>query len=285
MKKRALTAALLAALFLLLTGCAAARQGDPPQGPEPGEMRVTFFDVGKGDCILLEKDGAFLLIDAGYAETAPEVTAFLRERGVASLDAVIVTHYDKDHAGGVPAVLQAVPAERLYLPGYEGGKQYQTLIKTVLEQDLPYRQVTEDVSFALAGAEITICASDVAYVPAGEKEANDNDVSLVISAVYGSDSYLFAGDLEKEGIASYLTKDRGRFDVVKMPHHGDKKKNTGDFITDVSPKIAVITDSAEEPAEDGTLSLLTKAGAKVFRTSVQGTVTVTGTGVGRYKVS
>lgn len=277
MRKKSAVAVFLVVLVLLQAACVGKQSGS--------ELRVTFFDVGKGDCILLEKDGAYLLIDAGYAETAADVTGFLKERGVSSLDAMIVTHYDKDHAGGAPAVAQAFPVKQIYLPGYEGEGQYTALMKTIIEQALPYRQVTEDVSFSLSGVSIEIYASDVAYIPAGEKEANDNDVSLVISAKYGEDSYLFAGDLEKEGINAYLAKGRGSFDVVKMPHHGDKKKNTADFIAAVSPKIAVITDSAEEPAEDKTLSLLTSSRVKTYRTAVQGTVTVISTGAGRYRVS
>ncbi len=283
MKKR-IVAALLALALLLTASCAAGNH--PAEGePRGSELRVSFIDVGKGDCILIEKDGVFALIDAGYAKTADDVTAFLTERGVETLDAVIVTHYDKDHVGGASAVMQAFPVKQLYLPGYTGsGKHYTALMKTAVEQSLAYRQVTEDVSFTLAGVGFTIYASGVAYVPAGEKEANDNDVSLVISAAYGADSYLFAGDIEKDGIDGFLTKEPGRFDVVKMPHHGGCEKNTADFLGSVQPKIAVITDSADDPAEDKTLDLLARADAAVYRTAVRGTVTVIGTGAGTYTV-
>lgn len=281
MKKRVAAVILLAAL--ILSGCAANR---PPQETEASALRVSFIDVGKGDCILLEKDGAFVLIDAGYADTAKDVCAFLSERGVRTLDAMIITHYDKDHVGGASAVLEAFPVRQLYLPGYEGAsKHYRSLMKTVIEQSLPYRQVTEDVSLELAGVDMTIYASDVAYVPAGEKEANDNDVSLVVAAKYKKDSYLFAGDLEKAGIKAYLAKDHGAFDVVKMPHHGGYEKNTIDFIKSVGPRIAVITDSGEEPGDSETFLLLDAARAQVYSTGTMGTFTITGTGEGKYAVS
>ena len=283
MKKRIMITALLA-LLALLTGC--VRQAAPESAVDGSELRVSFIDVGKGDCILLEKDGSCVLIDAGYAETAPEVTAFLEERGVTALDAMIITHYDKDHVGGASALAQAFPVGQLYLPGYEGSsKHYTALMKTAEEQSLSCQQVTRDVSFSLAGADVAIYASHVAYEPEGEKEANDNDVSLVIAVTYGADAYLFAGDIEKDGIKAYLAGDHGAFDVVKMPHHGGYEKNTGDFIQAVQPEIAVITDSGEDPADGETLTLLENAGAQILRTAEIGTVTVTSSGTGSYQVA
>lgn len=284
MKKLCVVLLALLSLAVLLTGCG-TKGGEATASDGQGQLRVTFIDVGKGDCILLEKDGCFALIDAGYDDTSGAVISFLKERGVRSLDAVIVTHYDKDHVGGAPAVAQAFAVVQLYLPGYEGhGKYYNALMKTVIERSLTYRQVTEDTSFQLSGARVDIFASSVEYVYDGTQEGNDNDASLVVAAVCGGDSYLFAGDLEKAGIGAYLAAGHGTYDVVKMPHHGSKKKNTGDFIADVQPKIAVITDSAEDPASEKTLALLAQASVTVYRTSQRGTVTVTGDGGGTYTV-
>ena len=284
MKKRRRKLAALLALVLLLTGCAGCGAAQKPWDAA-AELRVTFIDVGKGDCILIERDGAFALIDAGYRETAADVTAYLKDRGVTALEAFLVTHYDKDHVGGAAAVAEAFAVKQVYLPGYEGHSKYYTAFMQAVEaKSLPARRVTEDVTFDLSGVTFTVFASPVEYVYDGTQEGNDNDASLVVSAVYGQDSYLFAGDLEKAGISAYLAAGHGTFDVVKMPHHGSKKKNTDDFIADVQPKIAVITDSADDPAEDGTLKLLKKAAVTVCRTAVSGTVTVTSGGVGKYRV-
>ena len=75
---------------LFLFGAAAAEPaGDP--------LRVTFFDVGKGDCILVSRGGCSVMIDTGYAETADNVAAAMRQQGIDHLDALILTHYDRDH--------------------------------------------------------------------------------------------------------------------------------------------------------------------------------------------
>lgn len=284
MKK--ICAILLALLTLAALAAGCAKRDGQTATDAAEQMRVTFIDVGKGDCILLEKDGVFALIDAGYEDTSDDVISFLKKQGVETLDAFIVTHYDKDHVGGAAAVAQAFAVKQCYLPGYTGHSKYYTaLMKAIVERDLTYRQVTEDVSFTLSDVTVDIFASSVEYVYDGTEEGNDNDASLVISAVYGQDSYLFAGDLEKAGVSAFLAADRGTYDVVKMPHHGNAKKNTDDFIEAVRPKIAVITDGADDPAEEKTLNLLAQAGAKTYRTAEIGTITVISEGSGTYTVN
>ena len=277
---RRLTA--LVFICLLLAGCVSCAAAETSDGP----LTVTFLDVGKGDCILLQKDGKSILIDAGYEETSSDVLSALRKAGAEKLDVFIVTHYDKDHVGGAAAIANALSVEQLYLPGYEGeGEYYTALLDAIEAKSIPAVEVTEDVRFTLADVSITIYASEIDYTPAsGKKEGNDNDVSLIVTALWGEDSYLFAGDIEEEGVESYLAADLGTFDVVKLPHHGRKESNTDEFIESVQPKLAIITDSEDETADKKVLKALTAAEATVYCTSEFGTVVLTSTGVGEYAV-
>ena len=264
---------------LFLFGAAAAEPtGDP--------LRVTFFDVGKGDCILVSRGGCSVMIDTGYAETADNVAAAMRQQGIDHLDALILTHYDRDHVGGIEAILRAFPAEHIYIPGYDGSDKIYTAAAYALQQSgLDTEKVTADVSFTLSEVRFTVFATSVAYIPGeGKEEGNDNDVSLVVSVRYGNDSFLLAGDIEKEGIDSFLAAGHGTYDVVKMPHHGQNEKNTDDFIARVGMKIAVITDGEEEPVKKKVMKLLTAAGAEVYTSAANGDITITGTGNGTYDV-
>ena len=250
-------------------------------------LSVTFLDVGKGDCILIEKDGHAALIDAGYEETSDQVLFYLRQNGISSLDWFVVTHYDKDHVGGAAAIAQNLSVGRVYLPGYEGtGEYYESFMNAIEEKNLPSQNVTEDIDLDLSGAQFRLCASDLEYIPDNKGgEGNDNDVSLVIELKWGGDSFLFAGDLEKEGIKSFLEADHGNFDVVKMPHHGRNESNTDDFIESTAPKIAVITDSKDEEAEKKVTKALKSADAQVYRSSKCGHIIIKSTGTGEYTVS
>jgi beta-lactamase superfamily II metal-dependent hydrolase len=102
-----------AALVLLLPGT----------GPPRGALVVTALDVGQGDGLLVvAPDGRALVVDAGEArpgfdQGARTVLPALRRRGIARLAAVVASHGDLDHAGGIPALLRDVPAEIVAGPG------------------------------------------------------------------------------------------------------------------------------------------------------------------------
>lgn len=278
--KRLIPALLLGCVILTGTACSS-------QEPESESLKVTVPDVGKGDCILIEKGGTSILIDSGYDSTSDEVISFLKKETSGRLDYFIVTHYDKDHVGGAAAVAKNLEIGQIYLPDYEGESKYYTAFMEAIAEKIPaVERVSENISFTLSGVSYEIYASDIEYSTGEDgSEGNDNDVSLVISAKWNGNSYLFAGDIEKKGIKSFLQKNAGTFDVVKMPHHGREESNTDDFIESTQPKTALITDSEDDPAEDEVLALLEEAGAKVYRSSQCGTITITSTGNGEYAVT
>lgn len=249
--------------------------------------RASFIDVGKGDCILLQAGGSAALIDTGYENTSERVLSCLRSGGVERLEFVIITHYDRDHIGGVRAIGAALEVGMVYLPAYEGAdKRYRSLMSAIADRGLATRRVAETLSLKLGDALLTVYPSGVEYIPdAKGDEGNDNDLSLVTSLTCGGGTFLFAGDLEEDGIEDYLRAGRGRFDVLKVPCHGKKCPCTDELFDEVRPEIAVITDSPDDPADKKTLKLLAEVGANVYRTSMDGTIVVESDGAGGYAVS
>ena len=237
----------LAASLGMLSGCGSKSD---QRSETDSQLRVTSIDVGKGDCILISKGDKNIMIDTGYEDTADKIISYMKEQGTDKLDYLIVTHYDKDHVGGAAKIAENIPIDKILLPDVEGrSSYYKALMNVISDKQISFTQVSEDISFTLGEVCFKVLASDVEYELSGE-EWNDNDISLVITAVYKKDSYLFAGDLENDGIKSFLAKDEGSFDVIKMPHHGQKSKKTDELIEAVSPKLAVITDSNDDPAEE-----------------------------------
>ena len=107
-----------------------------------------------------------------------------------------------------------------------------------------------------------------------EYEEEDNDFSLVISMTYNEQRFLFAGDCEKERLKELLNQTEFdlEHDLLKVPHHGRKEKNSEEFLEAVSPKAAVITCSEEEPGDDKVQKILRQTGAQTYFTS-EGTIT------------
>lgn len=290
-----------AALQLCILGLTACSDDVPApdsdaQGRDPQEaaggvgdtsIRVSFIDVGKGDCILVQAGDTAVLIDTGYANTSDAVLSYVRKQGVDRLAALIITHYDGDHIGGISAIGKKLPIDGVYLPGYVGGdKNYDNALAAIKNLAVPSQEVMHQMTLELGDTRLTLYPSELTYIPGTKgEEGNDNDLSLVLSLTCCNDSYLFLGDLEKEGIAAFLERNLGQFDVLKVPHHGKKNGMTDDLLESVRPKIAIVTDGSEKPASSKTLDLLEEAGADTYCTSTDGTIVVESDGTGRYEVS
>ena len=90
-----------------------------PQRPALGHWRLIAFDVGQGAGVLLQIQTHDILFDTGPRQGASDAGARtivpgLRSLGIRTLDSVVVSHADSDHAGGLLAVLAALPVSTLY---------------------------------------------------------------------------------------------------------------------------------------------------------------------------
>ena len=233
-------------------------------------LKITAIDVGKGDCILLQRGDHAVLIDTGYEDTAGKVLGELGSAGVKKLEALILTHFHKDHIGGVSAVLKSFGACRIYMPDFvKDSEHFYTLVRTAEDLNTEIIRVVSDRRTDFFGAQIRMFPSPFVY-----DGTNENDCSMVCALSFGRVSFLFAADLQKDGIAAFLKDREEHFDVLKVPHHGNKKEGMAELLAAVKPSVAVITDSAAKPADDSVLEMLRACGAAVFRTSVQGSIAI-----------
>ena len=266
MKK--LACAMILALCVCATGCRAA-QND-------GEMTAVFFDVGKADAILLQTDEMAVLVDAGENKSGDEVVEALRERGVTHLDAMIVTHFDKDHVGGADKVLEGVEVERVFEPDYaKDSKQFRQYREALAQAGIEAQTLSENVAFELGGCSFSIDVANEDDYGADE----ENDFSLVVRLTHGEVRFLFAGDAENARLAELLDEGGLASDVLKVPHHGRYADLSAAFFAAVSPQYAVITSDEDDPEDPETVRALEAAGAQVLFTR-EGTVTLVSDGVG-----
>lgn len=239
--------------------------------PENFGVRVTFFDVGKGDAILIQTKNSSMLIDSGYEDTAGTILEDLERKGIDRLDYMLITHFDKDHVGGADHVLEAVEVGEVFQPDYESdAKQYREYMETAEKMKIRPRIVTETLRLSLDEAELLV------YPPqCGEYKEEDNDFSLVVSMRCGEKSFLFAGDCEKERLEELMGQQEFPLahDILKVPHHGREEKNSKEFFQAVMPKTAVITCSEDNPPDREILRLLEQLGAKTYL-SAEGTITL-----------
>lgn len=244
-------------------------------------FQITLIDVGKGDCILI-KTGAEdapvnVLIDTGYKETAKDVLAYLSEHGIRKLDAMIISHFHKDHVGGAATILKEIPVSMVYMPDYEGTKKVYEEMMAVLNESgstIPYERLSENLSFTLGNAEYRLYPSPIKF-----DGNNDNDVSMAACLEYNGHTALFAGDLEQDGITNLLkNKDipEGYYDILKLPHHGsDEGEETSNLMKRLKPGgIAVITDGQDRRAHGTVIDKLAADGYKTYCSADDGTIII-----------
>ena len=161
MRRQRRFAALLGALLLafLSGGCGGweGKEQEPSGQQEISRLKVTFFDVGKGDAILLETEGETMLIDTGYDDTADVILDYLEEEEIRDLDWLVITHFDKDHVGGADRILEAVEVERVLEPDYESDSGQTREYKEALEAlGLEPEKVTDTLVLDFPGTECTV---------------------------------------------------------------------------------------------------------------------------------
>jgi competence protein ComEC len=104
-----------------------------------------------------------------------------------------------------------------------------------------------------------------------------NNVSVVLLGTIGGRRFLLAGDVEQDIDPTLLADGLPTVDLLKVAHHGSRTATTDAFVDAVRPRIAIASAGAGNPyghPARATLERLSAAGARVYRTDRDGTVTV-----------
>lgn len=198
----------LSLLPMLVTPVAAPRGG----------FEVTALDVGQGLAVVVRTARHTLLYDAGpaFAEGfdagASVVAPFLLRAGVRELDALLLSHGDNDHAGGVNAVRSRLRVRREI--GTPEGERCRA-----------------GMSWEWDGVRFEILHPDAV-------RWNGNDASCVLR-VAGAFTLLLPGDIEVDAERALVRGGLGGADVVVSPHHGSRSSSTADFVAAVRPAMVI----------------------------------------------
>ncbi|HTL69751.1 MAG TPA: DNA internalization-related competence protein ComEC/Rec2 [Candidatus Eisenbacteria bacterium] len=263
-----------ACLFLFALDVFLAQEALRHLGPR--ELTLTVLDVGQGDALVLEfPGGGTVVVDAGKGLDGDRgrrvVAPFLKSKGIRAIDAVVMSHSDEDHAGGLPAVFDEFRVKHYFSGADDGSRLYSLLAETAAKQSVPRGWLKDgDRIEGFRGVELDVLNPSAEY-PAFLK----NDNSIVLRAVYGSTAFLLTGDIGAAAMER-LTASHAplRADVLKVPHHGARMAEEGKaFVLAVAPRYAAISESRNNafghPAP-ATLSILRAAGAEILRTDERG---------------
>ncbi|HEX9967872.1 MAG TPA: ComEC/Rec2 family competence protein, partial [Solirubrobacterales bacterium] len=261
--RQALAALAAGALVLLATFWPAAAGSDDSLGPPPAGLRVAVLDVGQGDAILLQPAGAgAVLVDTG--PPGADLVAELRDAGVQSLGAVVLTHDESDHTGGLAELAGALPVGRVVC-AFLGSRTLATATSVA-----PVRRL-------VGGGELHFGAMRLRalWPPASmtAPAAGDdlNETALVLLLRWRDFSMLLSADAEAE----VTPLDPGSLDALKVAHHGSEDAGLGELLERTRPRVAVVSVGDDNPyghPTAATLATLAAQGARTWRTDRDGTV-------------
>lgn len=240
-----------------------------------GDMKVTFLDVGQGDCTVIQTEGHQMVIDTGNNDQGERVVSFLEENGIEKLDYLIFTHPDADHIGCGDHVLEAVEVEKVIMPDLENDTvTYDEVMDEldILQTEIIYPEPGD--RFVLGDAEFTVLCPEPELVD----EADMNDASVGIRLAHGKNSFVMCGDAEEESEREMVRRYGGGLecDVLKCGHHGSSTATSNGFLKAVNPAWAVIScgrDNSYGHPHREVLSRLEDEDVQIYRTDRMGSVT------------
>lgn len=269
-----------------------------------GTGAISFLDIGQGDSILITTPGGSnILVDGGgtvsfgkkeewrlrrspFEVGAKVLLPLLKKRGIHRLDAVILTHGDQDHAGGLQAVLEGIPVSALLFNGTIADREpYLKLMQTALDREVKLYGVHQGMIVSPDKD------TELAFLwPKSKEEGWDklqileeqNHDSVVFRLRMNGRSFLFTGDMDLEaeeiivetGLKNGISQG-ARIDVIKAAHHGSKTSTGEPWLEYWNPSIAVISvgvNNSYGHPNGQVLERLSARNIQILRTDQQGEI-------------
>ena len=280
--------ALVACGMVIVTG-SVARQ-------DIGGLRLTMFDVGQGDALMLQvresnlsgaREGdtgpRTLMVDTGGSPFGGSfdigsrvLEPALWARGVSAIDTLLLTHGDPDHIGGALPLIDDFNPRRLW----EGvpvprARSLQSVLARASVSGAVIDQRRDGEEFRFGDARVFVLHPPR---PDWERQRVRNDDSVVVEIVYRDVALLLTGDIGADverAIVPRLVPAKIR--VLKVAHHGSRTSTSRELLEAWRPQIALIScgrgNPFGHPAPD-VIARLDAIGARIYRTDRDGEVTV-----------
>lgn len=260
--------------MLLVAGCNGKKEEgkDHAEAPEvTGNVNMSILDVGKADCILIQTENYNMMIDTAEKKDVDEIQEFLTANNITKIDYLELTHYDKDHIGGLGKLLKyGLEVDHIYAPNCDADSgTYEDMMEALEEHGLSLDYVEDTVELTLDDLLVEIYPPmKDSYLTADSSpdDETDNEFSLVTKFTHGDNKFLFTGDACNGRLAELSDQMNVDVDFLKVPHHGKGDNNTESFAKKVSAEYAVITCSNKNMPDQAVVSALEDTGANVYET-------------------
>jgi len=249
-----------------------------------GLLKIYFFDIGQGDAIFVESpSGQQVLIDGGPDNTVLQKLGEVMPFYDKDIDLMILTHPHTDHMVGLINVFERYDVKNIIeaKESYNSGefKAWREAVRNENANDIE----------AIAGKEINLGDGVIITIlhpfesVAGTSPSNPHDDVVVATLRFGEFEVMLTGDMETKVERRLILEGYDLdSDVLKAGHHGSKTSSSEEFLTAVSPEVAIIQVGAKNryghPSPE-VLERLSDYGIKVYRNDVDGDIKLVSDGI------
>jgi len=245
-----------------------------PQAPTH-DLTVHYMDVGQADATLLQyadESGSYhILYDTGDWR-GNEVTSYLRNQGIETLDLVIISHPDADHMGQLDKVMENFNVGEVWMSGNESSSQtFQRGLEAVLASDADFDEPRAGDTYDIGPLQLEVLYPN-------SISGKSNEESIATRFTYGNINFVFTGDAGKQDEAYMRNHFDVTADVLHLGHHGSNTSSDPDFIDAVGPEIAIYSagagNSYGHPSPE-VVQTMEDRNIELYGTDVHGTIIVT----------
>lgn len=240
---------------------------------EARRCRIVALDVGAGSATLVQARSARILVDAGSAFNAPDTLRQLRAAGVNRLDALILSHADARHVGGVPDLLAALPIRELWVPATcWPSPVMKDVLRRAAAAGTPIRRLRAGDAGDWPGDMLW----EVLWPPAELAMSCADDASLVLRIARGGVATMLAGDAGQKVEKRLVATGRSLAAAVLVAgRHGAAGATSAVWLDAVRPREAIVSAGAhalERDPDEEVIARLAARGVRLWRTDLQGAI-------------
>lgn len=235
-----------------------------------GDDKIHFLNTANSDCILLESNGKFALVDSGEGNENPrkdpgykgyrdEVLSYIKkvaanEKGSVELEFILATHMHYDHAGNFTSIIndKDITINKAFIKEYDtssvsamdkknwgNGEMYESIISSLKGKNIPIIQNIPEQVFLFGDFSIQLFNGET---PEEIIVKNENANSIGVKITKGSKSAFLAADITDDtGLEEIYAEKIGDIDLLKIGHHGYYGSSSKDFLKVLKPEVCVCT--------------------------------------------
>ena len=240
-------------------------------------LNVAFLDVSQGDASVIEfPSNEVCIVDGGrrsdyvnYGERV--ITPFLRSKGIKNVSAVIATHPDVDHYGGLISVVENFNVEKLLINGSPKVTfLYRKLLDTAKNSGVQVYNIRKGEVIWIGDYPLYVFNPPILK---GMEFLPSNEGSIVFKFGYGDITFLFTGDFSNRIVKLPLLFMHST--ILKFPHHGARFSDERGFLSAINPEITTISVDKNNPfghpAKVG-IAILDSLKSQIYRTDEDGAI-------------